>query len=140
MGFNAVLLSAQAHRDALAAMLAKCRLGGVWGYEADGDGFLAALRRDEADVVYLFCHARGGQADLGTRPPALELQAVGSAPSLIRAAALAEGLQFTHHPLVILNGCNTAAFSPDALSPFIRTLVRDCEAAGAIGTVCSMRR
>jgi len=31
----------------------------------------------------------------------------------------------THHPLFFLNGCNTAAFSPDALSPFIRKLVRD---------------
>ena len=88
-----------------------------------------------ADIVYLFCHARGGLADPATRPPALELQdSVSTGPSFIRAAALASGLRLTHHPLVILNGCNTAAFSPDALSPFIRTLVRDCEAAGALGT------
>src|SRR5579862_6245894 len=31
-------------------------------------------------------------------------------------------------------GCNTAAFSPDALSPFISKFIRDCAAAGAIGT------
>ena len=43
-------------------------------------------------------------------------------------------MKLTHHPLVVLNGCNTAKFRPDALSPFIRHLMRDCEAAGVLGT------
>ena len=117
-------------------MLAGRKLRAVWrGAIANRDRLLAALRAADVDLVYLFCHARGGLADPKTKPPALELQeAADRPPGLIRAAALAKGLRLAHHPLVILNGCNTAAFSPDALSPFIRTLVRDCEAAGALGT------
>lgn len=135
LGYNAGLGSADTHRAALQAMLAGRKLKVVRQEEASGDSFLAALRNADADLVYLFCHARGGLADPATRPPALELQeSVGGPPSLIRAAALASGFRLTHHPLVVLNGCNTAVFSPDALSPFIRTLVRDCEAAGALGT------
>jgi hypothetical protein len=135
LGYNAALLTAQAHRGELEALLSKCKLTGIWDQENDRDALLAALGRGAADLVYLFCHARGGVADPKIDPPALELQdAVGGPPTLIRAQALADGLQLTHHPLVILNGCNTAMFSPDALSPFIRTLARDCEAAGALGT------
>ena len=136
LGYNAALGTVGSHRAELQALLAGRKLSAIWnGQENSRDGFLTALRRADADLVYLFCHARGGLADPATRPPALELQAtVGSPPSLIRAAALASGLHLTHHPLFILNGCNTAAFSPDALSPFIRTLVRDCDAAGALGT------
>ena len=136
LGYNAALGTAKAHRAELHALLAKCKLKAVWNNEVNsGDAFLAALGAAEPDLVYLFCHARGGLADPATRPPALELQeAVGREPSLIRAADLATGLQLTHHPIVILNGCNTAVFSPDALSPFIRHLVRDCEAAGVLGT------
>jgi hypothetical protein len=37
-------------------------------------------------------------------------------------------------PLVLLNGCGTVGFSPDALSPFIVKFVNDRGAAGIIGT------
>jgi hypothetical protein len=131
LGYNAGLGTAAAHCAELQALLNQCKLAAVWQQENSRDRFLTALRSGEADLVYLFCHARGGLADPGVRPPVLELQ---EETGLIRAAALADGLRLAHHPLVILNDCNTAAFSPDALSPFIRTLVRDGEAAGALGT------
>lgn len=135
LGYNAVLGTAQAHRTRLAGLLTDLKLKGAWIDENDSDDFLTKLKDTAPDLVYLFCHARGGEADPTVSPPALELQqADGSPPTLIHASALASGLLLAHNPLVILNGCNTAAFSPDALSPFIRTLVRDCEAAGAIGT------
>jgi hypothetical protein len=135
LGYNAALVSANAHRAELKELAETRRINASWHDENSADPLLTALRKGDADLIYLFCHARGGVADPRVTPPALEFQeAAGAPPSLIRAAALADGLQLLHHPLVILNGCNTAAFSPDALSPFIRNLVRDCDAAGVVGT------
>lgn len=134
LGYNAALGTADDHRAELKAMLTGRKLDAVWQEEKNRDVFLTQLRRASADLVYLFCHARGGVADPTVKPPALELQeTTAGQPVLIRASAFS-GVQLTHHPLFFINGCNTAAFSPDALSPFIRKLVRDCEAAGAIGT------
>ena len=39
-----------------------------------------------------------------------------------------------NRPLVFINGCETAGFAPDALSPFIVKFVEDFGAAGVIGT------
>ena len=134
-GYNPDLGTAAQHSAELDTLLTSSKLAGIWTRASDGDSLLAALRRGEADLVYLFCHARGGKADPTVRPPALVLREGGAGPpSQIRPGALASGLYLLHHPLVILNGCNTAVFSPDALSPFIRTLVRDAQAAGALGT------
>ena len=36
--------------------------------------------------------------------------------------------------MIFLNGCQTAAFSPEAISPFVEKFVRDRAAAGVIGT------
>jgi hypothetical protein len=132
IGYNSGLVTAPAHVAALQALLPR-RLVATWRDENRRDEFLEELKRGTIDLVYLFCHPCGGVADPTVKPPALELQAANSPPALIRAAAFA-GVHLTHHPLFFLNGCNTAASSPDALSPFIPKLVRDCEAAGAIGT------
>jgi hypothetical protein len=133
IGYNAGLATADTHLTALQALLPRRVVATTWQDESRRDEFLEELKLGTIDLVYLFCHARGGAADLTVRPPALELQAKDCPPALIRAAAFS-GVNLTHNPLFFLNGCNTAAFSPDALSPFIRKLVRDCGAAGAIGT------
>jgi hypothetical protein len=52
----------------------------------------------------------------------------------ITAADLDADKRWSRRPLFFLNGCGTAAFSPDALSPFITKLVRDRGAAGVVGT------
>jgi hypothetical protein len=132
-GYNAGLGTAAQHGTELETLLANSKLVGAWSKATDANVLLAELRRGEADLVYLFCHARGGKDDPTIRPPALVFRDAGPL-SQIRPGALASGLSLSHHPLVILNGCNTAVFSPDALSPFIRTLVRDAQAAGALGT------
>jgi hypothetical protein len=98
----------------------------------DRDDFLQRLKTVDADFVYLYCHARGGLADPTVVTPTIELSH--GAPGPIEAGDMARGIKLRHHPLVFLNGCDTAKFSPDALSPFILTLVRDCEAAGVLGT------
>lgn len=134
-GYNPDLGTAAQHSAELDTLLTSANLAGVWTRADDGDALLTTLRRGDADLVYLFCHARGGKDYPNVRPPALVFREGGARPrSEIRPGALANGLCLLHHPLVILNGCNSAAFSPDALSPFIRTLVRDAQAAGAIGT------
>ncbi len=48
LGYNAALLTAEAHRDELDALVAKCKLKGAWDRENDGDALLAALRRGAA--------------------------------------------------------------------------------------------
>jgi hypothetical protein len=132
LGYNAALPLWGDHEKELQAVPAKRRVMAEWGpSESDRDRFLAMLRMGKADLVYLYCHARGGKADPTTKA-ALEL-AAGPA-GWILPQVIARGVKLKHHPLVVLNGCNTAKFSPDALSPFIRHLVRDCEAAGVLGT------
>src|SRR5262249_29469564 len=41
---------------------------------------------------------------------------------------------WSYAPLVLLNGCGTVGFSPDALSPFVEALVNDRGASGVVGT------
>jgi hypothetical protein len=98
------------------------------------DALTQALKVDDVDLVYLFCHARGGRADPGVDPPYLELQGLADpAPGRINPAEL-NSFPWGHAPLVFFNGCNTGLFSPDALSPFINAVVRDSKASGAVGT------
>lgn len=113
------------------------KLGAAWKESAINkrDALLKALTADDLDVIYFYCHARGGLADPTIKPVCLELQEDAKAkPGRITAAQLAFKPKWEHNPLVFLNGCSTAAFSPDALSPFVRTFVRDRGAAGVIGT------
>ena len=65
-----------------------------------------------------------------------EASAIGQ-PGLVErltADQFGEKPVWTRAPLVMLNGCGTAGFSPDALSPFVTKLVRDRGAGGVIGT------
>ena len=134
-GYNATLGSAPGHLAELQAMLQARKPMSPWQALTNFDDIRAALSRADIDLLYLLCHARGGSAEPDIKPPVLELQdQEPSTPSRLGADGLAAGVTLAHHPLVVLNGCNTAAFSPDSLSPFIRILVRDCEAAGVLGT------
>lgn len=48
--------------------------------------------------------------------------------------AVLDDVRWTRHPIVLLNGCGTAAFSPQAVSRFIRAFVDDRRAAAVLGT------
>jgi CHAT domain-containing protein len=99
------------------------------------DPMLVALQSRDLDVIYFYCHARGGLADPSVKPPCLELHDLTVvAPERINATHLYYKGAWDHYPLVILNGCGTAGFSPDALSPFVIRFVRDRGAAGVLGT------
>lgn len=133
LGYNDALKTIADHLSELRALLLDRKVSGKWNEQKARDPFLDALGA-ATDLVYLFCHARDSDADPKTRLPALVFKETNGVPvDAIRPPAL-DGVKLSHHPLVILNGCNTAKFSVEALSPFIRYLVRDCEAAGAIGT------
>ena len=135
-GLNAKLGLVNEHRRDLDDLCAKRQPYTVWKSQAcRRDVILRNLKDVDLDIVYLYCHARGGEADPTVKPPHLEFQDVQEqSPGIIKPAALAHNQPWEHHPLVFLNGCGTAGFSPDALSPFITKLVRDRQASGVIGT------
>jgi hypothetical protein len=135
IGYNGTLPQAAQHLAELKTGLAANTIKSEIRLETtDRDELTKQLDGAAVDLVYLFCHARGGRADPTIKPARLELQGQADPdPGFISAAAL-RGLSWSHRPLVFFNGCNTAIFSPDALSPFIEAVVRDSKASGAIGT------
>jgi hypothetical protein len=135
-GIHAKLDLAGPHSLDLDKFVSRPSAPAVWTSKSSRrDVFLKELKDLDLDLIYLYCHARGGLADPAIKPPYLELQEqTQTAPGKINASALDYDKPWKHHPLVFLNGCGTVAFSPDALSPFIVTLVRDREASGVIGT------
>jgi hypothetical protein len=102
----------------------------------DRDAILDRLRAQDVDFIYFFCHARGGQFDdAQIDPPYLEFQREGAAEAeKILPQNFAGKTKWEHRPLVFLNACGTLGYSPDALSPFLKTLVDGRGAAGVLGT------
>ncbi|CAA9366085.1 MAG: hypothetical protein AVDCRST_MAG89-4105 [uncultured Gemmatimonadetes bacterium] len=135
--FNDTLSLARPHLGRLSAPEHTDPGVAVWESEFVGTNVRNQLEREDLDLIYLYCHARGGAAD-PTRSPCLEFSA-NNAPAVVTPADLVhDESTWTHHPLVILNGCGTVGFSPDALSPFIPILVDDRGAAGLLGTEISV--
>ncbi|MFI7120459.1 hypothetical protein [Amycolatopsis sp. NPDC049868] len=98
------------------------------------------LKRTDQDVIYLYCHAEGGYGtnidepafrvrrkttpgDLGDPPE--------EDPIWVEHVA---GDLWPHNPLIVLNGCRTAAFRPNALSKFIAEFVYARGAGGILAT------
>jgi hypothetical protein len=131
---NGKLDLAKEHIDELEALPGK--FPAKWcSKEYRRDPVLLKLKNPNLDFIYFYCHARGGIADPGIRPPYLAVQAKEDPkPGLIKPDQLSYHRRWDHHPLVFLNGCGTVGYSPDALSPFIEKLVQDRGAAGVIGT------
>jgi len=130
---NARLASAEQHERDLKALQRPDGSKVVWEeIETKPDRVIEALSDPELDLVYLYCHARGGVGDPDkTKPPLLEFS---DKSQTQRYRASQVQVVWKHRPLVIVNGCSTAAFSPDALSPFVEKFTRDCGAGGVIGT------
>jgi len=135
---NTELSLATAHEADLTAL--SNRIGGTatWrAFEKQGQLVTQRLRDADLDIVYLYCHARGGEADPSIDDPCLEFVGANAKPQRIVAGDLS-GPVWNNRPLVILNGCGSVGFSPDALSPFLPALVRDRHAAGLLGSEVSV--
>ena len=134
-GLNAALPSASQHATELDAL---ARSSGTAAWKSKlyhRDQIRGALNDPDLDFIYFYCHARGGRNE-PVKLPVLEFrdQPPGSTALTMKSADLGTGTMWSHHPLLFLNGCGTAGFSTDALSPFITAAVQDRGAAGAIGT------
>jgi hypothetical protein len=134
IGYNATLARAEPHLTALKGALAAYRIRSAVRLETSNrTAFKNGLKGAEAALIYLFCHARGGLASPKIAPH-VELADPAQAPPGLLYRADFSNLKLRGRPLIFFNGCNTAAFTPDALSPLIEAVVRDSGAAGAIGT------
>lgn len=135
LGMHGGLPLHERHLEGLRALLATRDVDAeLDGPEFVRDRLLDRLNSEQPDLVYLYCHAEGG-ADTGIVQPVLRFRPPdsGAREGRIRAAQIA-GSPWDHHPLVVLNGCRTAAYRPDALSPFIERLTMDRHAAGVLAT------
>jgi hypothetical protein len=98
------------------------------------DAVVGRLTDLALDIVYFYCHAEGG-AGTGVERPRLLFRALANGiddPCYATDLDARDGWE--HHPLVIVNGCKTAGFRPDALSDFIVKFVRDRSASGVLAT------
>jgi hypothetical protein len=137
IGVNNVLPLAGKHLQELETLRASLpAYATVFGKaRSKADDLLTALKAKDLDVIYFYCHARGGKYDPAIDPPCLELQESDqTAARRLTSDQFAYSIAWEHDPLVILNGCSTAGFSPDALSPFIEKFVIDRGASGVLGT------
>jgi hypothetical protein len=134
VGTHRGLQRAQDHEARLQALLATEALQCTLAHDIVHlrDQVLTALRTADLDIAYLYCHARRQVAGAAGVSPHLEFSD-GNSVGIIRPSHLAAE-PWRHHPLVFLNGCRTAGFRPDALSPFISRLVEDRQASGVMGT------
>jgi len=98
------------------------------------DDILSRLKNTELDLVYFFCHARGGEAEVPRiEPPYLDFD-TNDPDSHIEPKDFADDIKWQHGPLFVLNACGTVGYSPDALSPFLKALVDGRGASGILGT------
>jgi CHAT domain len=123
-------------------VLTEPKIKAVWASRASHRDIILKNLEDQAlDLIYFYCHACDQDEAGDTVEPYLAFQdAKESEPGMIDAADLAvdDAHRWKNHPLVLLNGCRTAGFSPRALSPFIVKLTEDRGAAGVIGTEISV--
>jgi len=87
---------------------------------------------EPADIVYFYAH--GGSDCFGS--PYLEVGA-GDQIQLIDLDAWGVKL-YDHHPLVVLNACESADYAPDSFENMVKFFC-DAGAAGVVGTQCEVK-
>lgn len=137
-GMHLGLPWAAQHRSALEALVRElaARPGAVHvvdpQFAASKAQVIELLKQAPLDIVYLYCHAGD---KLGDRYAPHLAFATGPRDKgdVVKAADLAD-VDWSHTPLVFLNGCGTAAFSPRTVSPFMTKFLEDFGAAAVLGT------
>jgi len=136
-GLNATFGSQAGHLERIGAI--KGRVPFVTEPEYHGDTLEDRLRTNPVHLAYFFCHASG--TDNGDSMLILQGDEPDSKQERIPwqdLAQLLDGDSWKPPALVFLNGCRTAAFTPEALSPFLRAFVDQLGASGLIGTEISV--
>jgi hypothetical protein len=99
-------------------------------------GLKKKLASSPVHISYFFCHA-AGSAELFDSQVILEAPGTERQESILwhEFAQLLKGEKKWDPPaLVFLNGCKTANYSPEVLSPFLESFVDHLGASGLIGT------
>ncbi|HSW26718.1 MAG TPA: hypothetical protein VLJ62_28445 [Burkholderiaceae bacterium] len=126
-----------AHAQKLRELVARANGRFVPPPRNDRDAIIDLLAEEQPDVVYFYCHGVAGRKTASGRKLGDCLDFGPGHPDqvaeLIESSAL-RGKDWTHGPLVFLNGCNTAGFRPYAPSTFIEKLIKGCKASAVIGT------
>ncbi|HEX6096534.1 MAG TPA: CHAT domain-containing protein [Thermoanaerobaculia bacterium] len=130
---NAALKSAGDHLKELAKLKTRNSADVQWEVEQQPSNVLKALADADLDIAYFYCHARGTAGDPKLKACVEFTDLVTNRPQQYTADRFHAG-RWKHKPLVFINGCSTAAFTADALAPFIRKFARDREAGGIVGT------
>ena len=140
--FNPNLKQVDGHRRRLEGRLAELHATMV---EASNPQMLARqdvlnlLAQRDLDLVYLYCHGIGRtQTPFGSMGPGLDFGKAHDAQQpqladLIPASELGSPT-WDHAPLVFMNGCSTAGFSPYTPSELVIAFVQGRHAAAVVGT------
>jgi hypothetical protein len=138
VGMNSGLPQAGDHLEALRKKVTAAERGADIVAEVyDRDDVRDELEPVDLDIVYLYCHADGGTGT-GIDTPILRFRTAGDDEDRSLQAADLDANAWRHRPLIVLNGCRTANFRPDALSPFLRKFLQDRRAGALLGTEISV--
>ncbi|MDX1662455.1 MAG: CHAT domain-containing protein [Candidatus Promineifilaceae bacterium] len=135
VGYNAGFPKVEQHVEALQKIGETLDAVTVdWvGFQTNRNEILKSLEEEDLNMIYFYCHAyvhdRWYNACLDFTD-----EEGGAQNNLILAPNFAAHPEpWPRRPLVFLNGCRTASFSPQAPSPFLKQLIAR-GAAGMIGT------
>ena len=100
----------------------------TWDVLDSRNSLLQALQTSDPALVYFYCHG-------GTDSSIAYIQVGPLTDDLITGSVLAGwDIEWDSRPLVIVNGCNTAAVGPETPIELVTALVGQANAAGVIGT------
>ncbi len=134
-GVNCTFDSEKPHFEALGRLKTKYPLAPL-DKQYTASGLMHSLAASPLHIAYFFCHAEGVAASVDSQV-ILEAPETNKPERILwrEFAEIFDGAKKWNPPaLVFLNGCRTANYSPEALSPFLRSFVDQLGASGLIGT------
>jgi hypothetical protein len=129
IGHHAGLRLAANHVKDVVAIRSPRRSIRVLGQTCSRDKVIEFTKNADLQIVYFFCHAD----KVPGHEARLRFMEINQPEEVAKAPDF--GVEtFSNSPLVVLNGCRTAGFRPDALSSFIRQFVGYRWAGAFLGT------
>lgn len=135
-GVNATFQSEGSHFTQIANAIGKLKNVHVGKIDKqyDSNAIKVSLKTPPVHLAYFFCHASGGLKN--TRLIFQAPHPSNAEPILATdfGGLLGGAKKWEPPALVFLNGCRTANYNPEAVSPFLRSFVDQLGASGMIGT------